>query len=976
MKNLFNKYLLLPFVLIIIASELFAQYDTLRVMTYNTLDFPMSSAGREVYFSTVNQYIKADVILVNELSNATGANLLLDALNENGITYYNRANFVYGSNLNNLIYYNSEKVALHSQYAISTSVRDINEYVLYYKSDDLSTTNDTIFFYFYVAHLKASQGYEADRLAEVNLFLARLNSISNAENIFFCGDMNVYTSSEPAYQAVINNTPYSFNDPLTAGSWHNNSSYSSIHTQSTRLINFGGGSTGGMDDRFDFILYTDDVLNGSNKVAYIPGSCEAFGNDGNHFNDALIDSPINPNIPASVTNALYYMSDHIPVIADFRVEASTDTTSADMVITEIMYNPPEAGEDSLEFIELYNNGAEIINLGGYQFVSGVSFTFPSVNVAPDEFLVIAVNSSAMQNVFGINTLQWSSDALVNGGETIELVNSSGTTIDVVTYDDVSPWPTQPDGNGPSLILCNPDSDNSSGANWTYSQNFVTNNGDGNPIYATPGFSECGTPPVATFAANQTVIFVGESISFTDQSSNNPTSWSWTFEGGTPSSSGIQNPTVFYNSPGIFDVSLMVTNNSGTDEAIFTDYITVIEESTGDLLITEIMQNPSAVSDVLGEWFEVFNPTSGPINMQGWYVKDNDSDSIKILSSLIVPAHGFIVLGCNSAISTNGNYTCDYQYVQSDFQIANGDDEIVLYNSNEEEIDRVEYDGGPFWPDPSGSSMIFSGGANDDNDDYTNWSTATLREPSYIGAVGDNGSPGSNGTGQNLILPGFEVDLKVYLEGPFNGVDMNTDINSSGYVPLSQPYNMAPWNYSGTESVASIPADVVDWIVIELRDASDVAFATPSTIVVQQSVFLKSDGSVVDIDGNSLPYFSFSLVSDLFVVIWHRTHLGVISNYPLTETAGVYHYDFTTQADQVYGTLTGYKEIMPGIFGMVGGDGNADGTINSLDKSNIWEIQSGNTGYMMGDYNLDGQVTNQDKNDFWINNGTKTEQVPD
>ncbi len=56
--------------------------------------------------------------------------LLNDALNEYGITYYNRANFVYGSNINNMIYYNSEKLALYSQYEISTNVRDINEYVL------------------------------------------------------------------------------------------------------------------------------------------------------------------------------------------------------------------------------------------------------------------------------------------------------------------------------------------------------------------------------------------------------------------------------------------------------------------------------------------------------------------------------------------------------------------------------------------------------------------------------------------------------------------------------------------------------------------------------------------------------------------------------------------------------------------------------------------------------------------------------
>ena len=151
--------------MLLLASEIYAQFDTLRVMTYNTLDFPMSSSGRQVYFRTVTQYVKADVILVNELSNSTGADILLNqALNEYGITYYNKANFVYGSNLNNLLYYNSEKLSLHSQYEISTNVRDINEYILYYNSDDLATTNDTIFFYFYVAHLKSSTGYENDRL--------------------------------------------------------------------------------------------------------------------------------------------------------------------------------------------------------------------------------------------------------------------------------------------------------------------------------------------------------------------------------------------------------------------------------------------------------------------------------------------------------------------------------------------------------------------------------------------------------------------------------------------------------------------------------------------------------------------------------------------------------------------------------------------------------------------------------------------
>ena len=217
-------------------------------------------------------------------------------------------------------------------------------------------------------------------------------------------------------------------------------------------------------------------------------------------------------------------------------------------------------------------------------------------------------------------------------------------------------------------------------------------------------------------------------------------------------------------------------------------------------------------------------------------------------------------------------------------------------------------------------------------------------------------------------------LNVILEGPYNVTNMNSDLASD--IPLEQPYIESPWNYNGTESVVSASSDHVDWVLVESRDAPDAASATSGTMIEQQAAFLLNDGSIVGLDGLSLLSFNHSIIQSLFVVIWHRNHLGVISQYPLTGSAGIYSYDFTTQADQVLGNLTGYKEIASGIYGLVGGDGNADGWIDSLDKLNVWEVQSGNAGYIMGDYNLNGQVTNKDKNDIYINNETKNDQVPD
>ncbi|MBT6005455.1 MAG: PKD domain-containing protein, partial [Prolixibacteraceae bacterium] len=82
------------------------------------------------------------------------------------------------------------------------------------------------------------------------------------------------------------------------------------------------------------------------------------------------------------------------------------------------------------------------------------------------------------------------------------------------------------------------------------------------------------PPVADFVANNTTIFEGEPISFTDLSTGNPTSWSWTFSGGTPASASIQNPVVIYNTAGTYEVSLTATNSLGSDIETKAAYITV------------------------------------------------------------------------------------------------------------------------------------------------------------------------------------------------------------------------------------------------------------------------------------------------------------------------------------------------------------------------------------------------------------------
>jgi len=157
-----------------------------------------------------------------------------------------------------------------------------------------------------------------------------------------------------------------------------------------------------------------------------------------------------------------------------------------VVITEIMYNPPESGTDSLEFIEIYNNDVISVNLQGWYFSLGVVYVFPNYTLAPGAYCVTAVKSSAMLNTFGVTALQWTSGGLSNSGEAIELRNAGGEIIDNVTYDDVAPWPASAAGYGPSLTLCDPSSDNSLAANWSASIEYAAVNTAGTNIYATPG----------------------------------------------------------------------------------------------------------------------------------------------------------------------------------------------------------------------------------------------------------------------------------------------------------------------------------------------------------------------------------------------------------------------------------------------------------------------------------------------------------
>lgn len=228
--------------------------------------------------------------------------------------------------------------------------------------------------------------------------------------------------------------------------------------------------------------------------------------------------------------------------------------------------------------------------------------------------------------------------------------------------------------------------------------------------------------------------------------------------------------------------------------------------------------------------------------------------------------------------------------------------------------------------------------------------------------------------QMAIPLDIRLDAYAFLEGPFNGTHMDSDIATDAIVPLTQPFGGFPWFYGGGESVLATPAGAVDWILLELRDAVNAASATPATTIAKQAAFVLEDGTIVALDG-TIPTFTGIVTNNLFVVVYHRNHIPIMSANAVAQIGGIYTYDFTTSVAQVYGGAIGHKQIASGVWGMFSGNADGDNFIDFFDRDNEWALQSGSYGYLSGDMNLDGQVDNADKNDHWHNNNGEFSQVP-
>ncbi len=195
-----------------------------------------------------------------------------------------------------------------------------------------------------------------------------------------------------------------------------------------------------------------------------------------------------------------------------------NTSTPKLLITEIMYNPPAANADSLEFFEIVNAGTTPAIIGGLTVrdqnpsngnFGQVALLMPSQTLAPGGILLVAPDGSGAKNYYGKDfiDLGFIGNALGNGGEALVIKNSLGVTIDSVNYDDAAPWPTSADGSGPSLERKTLMGLSSDGNNWRASTTAAGQVGGLN-VFASPGvFVPFVTPSVA-FSSTHSIFTEG------------------------------------------------------------------------------------------------------------------------------------------------------------------------------------------------------------------------------------------------------------------------------------------------------------------------------------------------------------------------------------------------------------------------------------------------------------------------------------
>jgi PKD repeat protein len=261
-----------------------------------------------------------------------------------------------------------------------------------------------------------------------------------------------------------------------------------------------------------------------------------------------------------------------------------NVTNAPAGCTELFISEYIEGSGNNKALEFYNPSISALDLTGYAlelYTNGgttVSSSYNFTGNLPSHQVFVLANTGANATILA-QADATSAVCGFNGNDAIVL-KKNGIVIDVIGVVGDNPggsWAVGSGSTAENTLIRNVSIDGPA-TSWITSATQWTVYPTGTTTYLGSHTSNCGgviVAPVASFTSNTQNITTGQSVNFTDLSTNNPTSWSWTFTGGTPASSAAQNPTnITYNTPGCYQVSLTATNSAGSNTSTQTCYITV------------------------------------------------------------------------------------------------------------------------------------------------------------------------------------------------------------------------------------------------------------------------------------------------------------------------------------------------------------------------------------------------------------------
>ncbi len=343
-----------------------------------------------------------------------------------------------------------------------------------------------------------------------------------------------------------------------------------------------------------------------------------------------------------------------------------------MKINEINYNAARNTQLS-EFIELHNPTGADVDVSNWRLAKAVDFIFPAGTVfTAGGYLVIAENPVTIQALYGVTALGPWTGGLSSDGDEIELRDALGSTVDKVIFGNTAPWPSPPNGDGPTLELLNPALENNLGGSWrasTVTQTATTYVAAGSAGWRyRKGTSEASSPitawRAAAFTEDATWLTGALPIGLFKLNNNNPLA--------TLAETGVTLATQ------LTDMATYVSSNAGSGTNFTASYRSVFLRKTCTVssaiprsVLLRVMHNDAAIVWINGVEVARFGfnpsaPTDPTFNNNAYYEEGND------------PWSETVLLNAGALLTPGTNIICVHGFAKLPF-IRAGQDDLNTYN---------------------------------------------------------------------------------------------------------------------------------------------------------------------------------------------------------------------------------------------------------------------------------------------------------